>query len=211
MACPYCYCHFTNEAISRETSFLIIDKCHELGVKIITFGGGDPFLCDFIWELITYAKSRNIEVHLDTNGLSLTHDQYALIAKHVSLISFPIDGPNAEIHEAMRGSRKHFDVVLDHLSKIVDYDCRVKINTVVSAMNYTHLTQLGDLLTKYGIAIWSLQQFWPMERGLAQAERYKISTEDYKSVVMNLGNNGYSFLLEYAAISERRYHHFFVV
>lgn len=102
MACPFCYCHFTNEPINRETCFLIVKKCHEIGVKIITFGGGDPLLCTFIWELIAYAESLHIEVHLDTNALKLTHDQYSLITNHVSLISLPLDGPTSKIHEAMR-------------------------------------------------------------------------------------------------------------
>ena len=210
MACPYCYCHFTNEPIEHGTCFLIIDKCHEIGVKIITFGGGDPLCCSFIWELITYAKSKNIEVHLDTNGLSLTYDKYDQIAKYISLISFPIDGPTAKIHEAMRGSCEHFDIVIGHLSNIVTYGCRVKINTVVSSINYKHLPQLGVLLEKYSIDIWSLQQFWPMERGRAMAERYKISNEDYTSAILNISYNDFPFLLEHGSISERREHHFFV-
>lgn len=210
MTCPYCYCHFTNEPIERETCFLIIDKCYDLGVKIITFGGGDPLSCSFIWELIIYAKNKNFEIHLDTNGLSLTHDKYDLISKHVTLLSLPLDGPTAKIHEVMRGSRKHFDIIIGHLSKISTYECRVKINTVVSSLNYNQLNQLGTILEKYRVAIWSLQQFWPMERGLAHAEHYKISNKDYTSAVANVSNNGFPFLIEYGSISERRQHHFFV-
>lgn len=210
MACPYCYCRFTNEPIDSKTCFQIINRCHEIGVKVITFAGGDPLSCTFIWDLIRYAKSMNIEVHVDTNGLSLDCDKYDTIAKYVSLISFPIDGPSAIIHEAMRGSRKHYDFVIEHLSKIGAYGCRVKINTVVASINYTHLPELGRLLENYGVAIWSLQQFWPMEKGKAVADRYMISDEDYAFTIKNIKNHAFSFLLEYGVVNERRYHHFFV-
>jgi MoaA/NifB/PqqE/SkfB family radical SAM enzyme len=210
MACPFCYCHFTNEPFNKDMCFRIIDKCCDLGVKAITFGGGDPCLCEFIWDLIKYSKNKSIEVHLDTNGLQLYSSKYDFLSENVSLISLPLDGPTADIHGAMRGLSYHFTVVEDHLKRLSTRACRIKINTVVSSINVDYLGDIGELLLQYNITIWSLQHFWPMERGLAHYEDYKLSYKEYEAAVFNLRNKKLPFLLEIGSIAERRFHHFFV-
>ena len=51
MSCNYCYIPFINEKINFSLMKKIIYKCSEIGIQIITFGGGDPY---------NYIEFRNI-------------------------------------------------------------------------------------------------------------------------------------------------------
>lgn len=210
MHCPYCYCPFLNKPVDPDLCLSIVERCVNLGAKVITFAGGDPFMYDSFRELLQYSSKLGVEIHVDTNGISMKEADYSLIADYVSLLALPLDGPNDSIQTTMRKMSGHFDVVLKHMSKLGDLPCSLKVNTVAALPNLSSLGQLAELLKSYSIRIWSLFQFWPLGLGVKNQTIFQISDNEYNQVVEKLYEMNLPFHLEAGTFSERNGYHFYV-
>jgi MoaA/NifB/PqqE/SkfB family radical SAM enzyme len=79
----------------------IINDIVKIGVPIIRFTGGEPLLRDDVWELAEYAKSRNLEVRLNTNGVLINSPAIAKkIVHYFDNILLPI-----QYSDVLGGSR----------------------------------------------------------------------------------------------------------
>ncbi len=151
-------------------------RCADIGMSVITFGGGDPFLYTFIGDLIRTAKSVGLFVHVDTNGIALkpTKENVRLLECEVDLIGLPLDGPNAETHDAMRSSSHHFGQVMQRLEWLRPFRSKTKINTIVTAVNIGSLTGIGDLIRVIAPSCWSIYQYWPLSLGAAAQKDHHL-------------------------------------
>src|SRR5262249_54830212 len=144
----------------------VVRRCYELGAKVITFGGGDPFKFAPIERIVELAHSLGLEIQIDTNAISLTPRHYPLLTDYVSLLGLPLDGPAASIHDSIRSAPGHFEMIQRHLAALQDRSLSIKINTVVTALNSAEVPMIAPLLNEYpSVQRWSLYQFWPLERG----------------------------------------------
>jgi MoaA/NifB/PqqE/SkfB family radical SAM enzyme len=211
MACPYCYCPFQTKPVTLTQCLSIVDRCVEIGAKIITFGGGDPFLFDGFPDLLKHAAQKNIHIHVDTNGLKLAAKHYALLCDTTQLLGLPLDGPTAQIHGLMRATPDHhFHIVLKHLREISRSSLRIKVNTMVSSLNKQHMDELGLMLASYQLDIWSLYQFWPFTGITKLNDRHLLPTTEFEQLLVELRMREHSFRLEAGPIEERRGTYFFV-
>lgn len=203
MSCPYCYIPFTREEVDLGRCIAVIERCASLGVKVITFGGGDPFLLREFPKLLKRSADLGMEIHVDTNGIKLSADQYNTIEETASLIALPLDGPTGSVHANMRGSEDHFKIVLGHLEGLADRTIRIKINTVVSRLNYQAIAEIGEILRLYRIDAWSLYQFWPLHDSVREKGRYDISDDLFTTVIRDIASSKYPFRVEPGPIRER--------
>lgn len=101
---------------SRERGYMdfnlfrkIIDEASQIGVRIIHLHlHGEPLLHPQIVEMIGYIKSKNLKVHLTTNGLLLDKEKSeAILRSGVNkddIFAFSILGYSKEVHErVMKG------------------------------------------------------------------------------------------------------------
>jgi MoaA/NifB/PqqE/SkfB family radical SAM enzyme len=203
MNCPYCYIPFTRERVELDRCIAVVKRCAELGVKVITFGGGDPFLLSGFSELLKQTANLGIEIHIDTNGTRLSNKDYNLVEETTSLIALPLDGPNGEIHAAMRESGDHFQVVLRHLEILRNRTIKVKINTVVSSLNYQSIIEIGEILKSYRINIWSLYQFWPLHNARFEKNKYNLPDAFFDNLIKEILTSKNPFRIEPGPIRER--------
>ena len=76
-----------------------------------------------------------------------------------SLLSLPIDGPNAKIHDKIRNWNGHFNIITKRISEIqgLNVQTAVKINTVVMKPNIEYINEIAGLLYQkniiYGVFI----------------------------------------------------------
>ena len=74
----------------------LIDDLSILGVKVLTFTGGEPLLREDKYELCSYAKSHKMVVHITTNGILLTKDiAHRLYLSGVSNLIISLDSLDA--------------------------------------------------------------------------------------------------------------------
>lgn len=155
---------FNTPKADQRVVLAVVERVADLGFSSITLGGGDPFQYPFIRGVIMLAKMQGLNVHVDTHGRSLTPTilNAEVMTTSVDLLGLPLDGPNAAIHDSMRGSLGHFDLVLRRFAWLQSLGVTVKINTMISGQNLGELTALAMLVHRLAPSRWSIYQFWPL-------------------------------------------------
>ena len=210
MGCPYCYIPFDGKRSDFDMLTTTLHRCKELGVKVITFGGGDPFLHEYFRDALRLAAELAFEVHVDTNGISLCKDDFSLLSSTTSLLGLPLDGSNCEVHMKLRGSSTHYEKVLKHLKDLVGFKIRVKINTVASRRNLYDLKNMPKLLGQFRIHIWSLYQYMPLAGGKRVEDEFTITDSEFHALVDELNALTLPFHFEPSAGASRNHSYFFV-
>lgn len=201
MNCPFCYGYFNKEEVDLKQCKIITKKCAEMGIKRITFGGGDPLMYSYIGELVDYAKKLRMEVAVDTNGINYKNIDLNWINK-IEYLSLPLDGYNASIHDYTRNYRGHYEKVLciiKEFGKLVD----IRINTVVVSSNYQYLYKLYQLLQQLEIKTWHIYEFLPKERGGRNYEKCYIEYEQYSDIIEKILNEKSNMRINHVRAKKR--------
>lgn len=108
-------------------------------ISEINITGGEPFLYKELDDLIEFISSKfpNVNITISTNGISVNT---ALLLKHVKTIhsiNVSIDGMERE-HDQLRGHGS-FKKTIFNLTKLCEIDIAVKINTVISNVNFSSI------------------------------------------------------------------------
>ncbi|MBK8063315.1 MAG: radical SAM protein [Betaproteobacteria bacterium] len=106
MTCEWCYVPFEESAAREHVVKAIVQRVADLEFKSLTVGGGDPFQYRFLPDILRFAHSLNLFVHVDTHakGLRQTAENLELLRSSVDLIGLPMDGSSPAVHDLMRSS-----------------------------------------------------------------------------------------------------------
>ncbi|MCP4130337.1 MAG: radical SAM protein [bacterium] len=204
MNCPYCYIPSLEEKVDFEKFLVVLEKCKALNIKVLTFGGGDPFNYEKIFEIFDYSKKLGFEIHVDTNGINMYENDYEKICETISLLSFPLDGSNEAIHNKMRNSKSnHHSCIINHITFLEKLDIKLKINTVASKINYEDVLDIAYLLNNYNIHIWSLYQFFPLHNAINANSQYFLSDEKFSELVSSIKTVHSKYTIEPGSIQDR--------
>jgi len=140
-----------HNALSSELIRTTIDELAELGCGKIHLSGGEPLLREDLFELVEYMVTRGMRVNLTTNGTLLTREKAErLAASGVKSVSVSIDSPEARVHDHIRakGAWKRTIKGLRNLRRAIRKaraKIKIRLNTVISRINYESLTTLPEL------------------------------------------------------------------
>ena len=201
--CRFCYRNTEDKELTLKENIKILKNWVDAGAKKITFTGGEPLLYKNLFQLASFGKkySRKLKLSLTTNALLLINwdkekniytPNVNLINKIASLfdwISIPLDASSADIESNMTRNPQHFERILF----LIDYinsnypKLKIKINTLVSKVNYNEIINLFELLREKDIKRWKLFHFMP-SRGDAASnkEQFYISEELFNEVCSRL-------------------------
>lgn len=85
--CHYCYAGSTAETIdqiSSEKIYQILDDLSELGIRLVLWEGGEPFLRSNWRKIITYARILGLHSHVLTSGAPLSDQNVARDALNIA-------------------------------------------------------------------------------------------------------------------------------
>jgi MoaA/NifB/PqqE/SkfB family radical SAM enzyme len=181
MSCAWCYVPFMGEEPDPEVCRRIIERSAEIGFKVITLAGGDPMVYSFLPHLVETAHHYGLFVHIDTNGIGLrcTDNTASLLTCGIDLLGLPLDGPRQEVHNRMRSTQSHFDLVIERLQWLAPFMHKVKINTLVSMSNADTIGDMVPLVARLGPSCWSLYQYWPLSMGSLVSSDHIMSNEEF--------------------------------
>lgn len=127
----------------------VLDQLAALGIVKANFTGGEPLLRRDAPELMAYAYSRGIRnLHVNTNAVLLDERRRtAVLDAGVRSFNISVDGPDAEIHERVRGVEGSFDKTIGRLTELVEQRDRLKLRV---RMNFTvmrsNIESLPDMM-----------------------------------------------------------------
>lgn len=172
-----------------DTFLEILPILKRLGCKYLNLSGGEPLLNRYCNDLISLCKEFGIEPLLSTNGMLINNLENEMLKK-LKVLAIPLDGPNAFINDKIRGSG-HFAKVNSLISeyKTGDYPFVLKVNTVVSTINYFYLPLILQFFSEDSRVVWKLFQISPRGNFNRLQKTGTISNSEFLSIVSKLKEN----------------------
>lgn len=146
LKCYYCSVSASPQAgRKRELTLQEIEAIYENlpeGPQYKTvISGGEPFIRDDILDIIKICKSHGL-TYLTTNGIIENQQVLMDSLAHLDELQISIDGPDAAVHEKMRG-RGSFDKAMETLSLLKSSEYKnYWISTTATKHNLPYLTKM---------------------------------------------------------------------
>ena len=185
--CQFCYREQNSKELSFEEQKKVIDKVAESGIRKLTFAGGEPLLIPRLMELVLYAKEKGLLVSMTSNCILMTKEKLDFFFEHLDWLTLSLDGADDTMQSLMTRNAKHAGrmlSILEMAQKAENRKCRIKINTVVSAVNADGIEAIAEVVRTFPVERWKLFQFTPI-RGDAKAaeQKFVISKDAFYEVV----------------------------
>lgn len=170
LRCSHCYQGgYLYEELPWEKLIIIADqitavlrKWNMLGRISLT--GGEPFLSSHLFSLLDYfEKSLEIkQVDILTNGTCITQNHMEILKNFRKLhqIQISIDGPIAEVHDAVRGSGT-FGKVKETIRRLRENQFDVALMFTLMRKNMDYAIQLIDFAEECGVNAVTVERVTP--------------------------------------------------
>jgi len=148
LKCRHCWINppYTEEVSVKEDELTIkeiisaLEECRALGMQGIKLSGGEPFSRPDIFELLNYCKENKLSITVETNG-TLIREKEAKALKEAGVwhIAVSLDGPTAEIHEALRQVEGSFEKTLEGIRYLKEQGLNLQIIIALWRGNVEHI------------------------------------------------------------------------
>ena len=180
LACDFCY----GPEPGRDPTGLRDDILAQLkasSAAAVTFCGGEPLLVRKVDEYAGVLASAGKRTVLNTNGSLLARrlDQGFGLGSF-DVVGLSIDGSTPGVHRAMRGPKADLAEALNAAEFVVrEPRTRLKIGTVVSAVNAGDLPGLAELIRLLRPDVWRLYQYSSRGWQNIGQQRHRLPEEEF--------------------------------
>jgi radical SAM protein with 4Fe4S-binding SPASM domain len=172
LRCRFCYagcgCRGPDRADAAEMSTREVVRVLEIIRRVakapsVSFTGGEPLLRADIVDLVSRAVTIGLRVNLITNATLLARGLLASRLRAAGLASAQVslEGPTAEVHEALSGVPGSFEATLAGLAALREARIHVHTNTTINAVNAPYLVELVRRVAGLGLARLSMNMVIP--------------------------------------------------
>jgi radical SAM protein with 4Fe4S-binding SPASM domain len=156
LSCSFCYNSNSMKdrdvRLETETVLKILDTLYDAGIRQLRLTGGEPFLHEGIFTILSYAKRKSFFVRVNTNGTLLTHDALGELKTYVDSFLFPLHSLEP--------------IQLEHTQELLA-ECAVQqveanVNTLISPDLVEHLEKYARAVT-IAPGRWILQRMVPTQ------------------------------------------------
>ena len=188
--CRQCFSKFgTEKLLPVEDWKKIVDNCVS-GANVAEFNiaGGEPMLYPWLAELVKYIRSKGIKVSLITNGSLMDEEWIKNYAGLYETIGFSVDSLSDETNKKIgRCDKSGKTIPANRIVKLCGMirkyapGCRIKINTVVSALNKDEV--MSDFIDKIAADRWKILRMKPFQYGSFSNLDIQVSDEEFERFV----------------------------
>lgn len=187
--CTHCYCNAGKKSrieLSTDEIKSVIDQLVEVEAEILDIVGGEPMLRTDLLEILAYGKSKGLQMMMNTNASLATKEYVAKIKEIIPelLIGVSLDGPVAEVHEAVRG-RGTFERTYRGILNFLEAGFDVTLLFVVNKINYSYIEDMLSLAKELGASLY-VDRFIPVGRGWLNKDKLLPSKEMVEFVAEKL-------------------------
>lgn len=188
--CRQCFSKFgTKKLLPVEDWKKIVDNCIA-GADVAEFNiaGGEPMLYPGLVELVKYIRSKGVKVSLITNGSLIDEEWIKNYAGLYKTIGFSVDSLNDETNKKIgrydrNGKTIPAGMIVELCGLIRKYapECRIKINTVVSALNKDEV--MSAFIDEITADRWKILRMKPFQYGSSSNLDIQVSDEEFERFV----------------------------
>jgi len=134
----------------------LMEHLHDLGVFILSFSGGEPFIRPDIFQLLRRARDLGFQIGLTTNGTLLDEDTVQRLRDLEPFnVHISIDGVG-EVHDSFRNKTGVFDLARNSLRLLKQYDIPCGITTSITKRNFADLDNIKEFVRQNEILSWEI-------------------------------------------------------
>ena len=155
LSCNYCYQNSspeidTSKYLTRQEWMKIINVLDDLGVKKITFTGGEPFISPDFRDILKHCSKRKFSIRIDTNSSLMKEDDFVFAKNNDITLAFNLNSHNKKIHDhyKMEGS---WDKVVNAILKAKKYNIPIEINSILTKRNIITIDNFVDFCRRLGV------------------------------------------------------------
>ena len=153
----------------------IIDSVKKAKIKMVRFTGGEPLLYPGIIELMRYAKNKNIEVRLNTNGSLIDSKMAKKFKGIVDNILIPIESWSNAKEDKITGFRNALKKKIEAVKFLKNAHIPVvRIGTVATRDNIKNFQKIYDLVRSLPVDEWELYRPVMADSELARSDIEKL-------------------------------------
>jgi radical SAM protein len=147
--------------------------------------GGDPLKRADIYDLVSYAVKRHLEVAITPSATPLVtrHALARLRDAGIARMAISLDGADAQTHDAIRGvagsHERTWQIMRDARSLAIP----LQVNTVLTPDNVDQIEKIAEQVEQQGIVLWSIFFLVPVGRALHSR---RLSGEECEAVFARL-------------------------
>jgi len=156
LRCSYCVARSSPNTPRRALGLAnvrrLVDEAVALGFSDIFFTGGEPFILNDIYEMLSYSSVR-IRTIVLTNAMLLRGsriDRLSAIAKDNLQVQVSLDGGNPADHDHYRGQGS-WEKTVDGIKLLQERGIRVRLSTTETPINSSRLEQICAFHRSLGI------------------------------------------------------------
>lgn len=156
LRCSYCVAKSSPNAPRRALGLAnvrrLVDEAVDLGFSDIFFTGGEPFILNDIYEMLSHASAR-VKTTVLTNAMLLRGarlDRLCEIANDRLVVQVSLDGGCAADHDCYRG-RGSWDKTVEGIKLLQGRGFRVRLSTTETPANTDRLDQVCEFHRSLGI------------------------------------------------------------
>ncbi len=154
-----------------------LEECRELGMRSVKLTGGEPFTRNDIFGLLEYVREKSIRLSMETNAVFIREKEAkALRQAQATLIAVSLDGPNAGIHEALRGVKGSFDDALKGIAALKKEGLSIQVITSLWRGNKDNIKSTIKLSRSLGASSVKINLIQGMCRADLMQERQETLT-----------------------------------
>jgi len=145
----------------------IINECVKNGVLSFSILGGEPFLYEGLYDILTELQSSGVKSTITTNGVHVDDNVFELIINSDSIIPiFSIQALNERNMELMSID---YNVSISNLRRFIERDKLCRVNSVLTTQSDEEIFEIIDFCVSNGIKRYSLAFFMQNHEGLNAA------------------------------------------
>jgi molybdenum cofactor biosynthesis enzyme MoaA len=215
LSCSYCILENAPHQLKQELSLaqkkeLISHLYHNLNFRSLTISGGEALIIgksvpsDFL-QLLTFLKQfkfddtqKNLQIKLYTNGIYLTETVAFAMNGIIDEVSINIDSSDGEtlllIGRNKSKQDKYFLKVIGAIQLLFNQGIKVKLHTVISALNYQNIaSEVRSIYNEVknvnsAFCQWKFYQYMSYDDIIVD-EKHKIDIEVFETVKREIENN----------------------
>ncbi len=187
LRCIHCYADAKDkphpEELTTEEAKRVIDDLAEMGVPVLLFSGGEPYMREDLFELGIYAREKGIRTVISSNGTLIT-EELARKTKEAgfSYVGVSLDGGNPGVNDKFRGLKGAFDMALEGIRNLKKHKVKVGLRFTITAYNYETIPELFEVMEREGINRICFYHLVYSGRG-KKLTRAELTPEETRSVV----------------------------
>lgn len=190
LRCSFCYAVFDDDpslqtvrgGLTEPDARRVVEMLRPVGVEKLTFVGGEPTLCPHLPALLRQSRDLGFVNTLVTNGFRLARllDE---VPDCIDWVGLSVDSADESTQATLgRGRGDHVAKSIEHFRRLHERRIRVKLNTVVTSLNWRE--NMTDFVLRTRPERWKVFQVLPIEgQNTGKVERLLISSDQFQAFV----------------------------